>query len=159
MQQATVFRKIENNKYIFKLTEYPETKSYSELIKFEKNNGFRQVIINSEIMIKIIMNVLQNDSFVLRSIVFNDTVDSEYREEIDYKVRGLKKNPLLLTELVTDLSWASEKNSIDIEKIDLAYEVSGEFESVTIICNGVISGTNLNYFFENYLKKSLEESF
>ena len=110
-------------------------------------------------MIKIIMNVLQNDSFVLRSIVFNDTVDSEYREEIDYKVRGLKKNPLLLTELVTDLSWASEKNSIDIEKIDLAYEVSGEFESVTIICNGIISGTNLNYFFENYLKKSLEESF
>ena len=89
MQQAKVFRKIENNKYIFKLTEYPETKSYSELIKLEKNNGFRQVIINSEIMIKIIMNVLQNDSFVLRSIVFNDTVDSEYREEIDYKEKSV----------------------------------------------------------------------
>ena len=40
MQQAKVFRKIENNKYIFKLTEYPETKSYSELIKFEKNTSY-----------------------------------------------------------------------------------------------------------------------
>lgn len=159
MKQAKIFREISNNIYSFKLVDYPNTKSYSELIKEEKSKGYRQVIINSEIMIRIITNAVQKENVLLKSIILNDTVDEYYREEIDMKVKKCKDSPMVLSELLTNLAWTSEDGSIDIEKIGFAYNINDQYHYITVICNGVLSGTEVDYFYKNYLEAVLKGSF
>src|SRR5699024_1555428 len=159
MKQAKIFRKVLNNIYSFKLVDYPETKNYSELIKEEKLKGYRQVIINSEIMIKIITNAMQKKDIILKSITLNDAVDQYFREEIDMKVKQCRDNPLVLSELLTNLAWTSEDGSIDIEKVAFAYLTNDQFHYITVICNGVLSVTEIDYFYNNYLEAVLKRSF
>ena len=66
MKQSKIFRKIDNGIYYFKIVEYSPNQVYSELVLQEKQKGFRQVIINSEIMIKILSKVLTKEDFVVR---------------------------------------------------------------------------------------------
>ncbi|HFD1682802.1 TPA: hypothetical protein QFO96_002541, partial [Enterococcus faecium] len=82
-KQSKIFRKIDNGIYYFKIVEYSPNQVYSELVLQEKQKGFRQVIINSEIMIKILSKVLTKEDFVVREIKFNSTVDKDYQEEIN----------------------------------------------------------------------------
>lgn len=159
MKQAKIFRRVVKNIYSFKLVDYPSSESYSSLIKEQKKHGYRQVIINSEIMIKIILKALDNTKIVLKDIVLQDSVDSDYREEIQRKIKKCNDNSNVLTELLTSLAWASEEDSIDIDKIKFAYELNDEFHYITIICNGVLSGSEINRFYNDIIEAALKESF
>lgn len=159
MKQAKVFRKIQSNIYNFRLVDYSANKNYTSFIKEEKVNGFRQVIINSEIMIKIITYAVQDKSVVLKNIILNDSVDKGFHEEINLKVKEIVGNPLALLELVKNLAWTSEDGSIDIEKIGFSYEVNNNYHTITIICNGVLSGTEISHFYKEYLEPVLKDNF
>lgn len=159
MRQAKIFRKIYNNNYTFKLANYIQNISYLELVKQEKRNGFRPVIINSEIMIRIITRAIINKKIVLKKIKFNDNVEEEYRDEIDGMVAQINDNPTINTELMTSLAWASEDNSIDIERLSFSYEIEGEFYQIEVISNGVLSGLEIDYFYDNFIKPVLEGIF
>src|SRR5699024_2172489 len=120
--------------------EYSPNQVYSELVLQEKQKGFRQVIINSEIMIKILSKVLTKEDFVVREIKFNSTVDKDYQEEINEICKSITSDRSELGNLIAKLAWASERNSIDVEMIDMAYKSSDNFYSIKVICNGVLSG-------------------
>lgn len=159
MEQWKVFRKITNNKYTFKLSRYDHDMNYSELIKSEKNNGFRQVIINSQMMIKLVDVLLNKDDFVLREIVFNEMVNEEYKEEISSLVNNIKKRDGTTLILLERLLWCAEKESIDIEKMKYSYRKNNEYLDIMIVCNGIISGKNPKQFYDDYLNNFLIESF
>ena len=159
MRNAKIFRKVDNNIYTFKLAEYSQSVSYSDLIKSEKVNGYRPVIINSEIMIKIITKAIRNKKIVLKKIKLNETVDNNYRQEIDKMVSQVYSNPMISTELLTSLAWASEDNSIDIEKLLFSYELENKYYNIEIISNGVLSGIRVDVFYNNIIKLVLESIF
>ncbi|MGJ0905850.1 hypothetical protein [Enterococcus faecium] len=159
MKQSKIFRKIDNGIYYFKIVEYSPNQVYSELVLQEKQKGFRQVIINSEIMIKILSKVLTKEDFVVRAIKCNRTVDKDYQEEINEICKSITSDRSELGNLIAKLAWASERNSIDVEMIDMAYKSSDNFYSIKVICNGVLSGSDPANFFDDHLLKILEENF
>lgn len=160
MNQVKIFRKIKNSKSIFKATEYRESDCYADVIKSEKELGYRQVIINSSLMLKIIADFSLNENFVLLEVTFNQSVDKEYTDEIKKYINDIKVNRALTNELILKLSWASEKDSIDIEKISFGYKEidrdKNSFKMITIISNGVLSGNDTLSFYSKYLLNTLE---
>lgn len=157
MEQAKIFRSYDGMNYRFLLIPYTATDNYSSFIKANREQGLRQVIINSEIMIKILVSVVKDENSVIQQVKLNNYNDEDIQNEIDNIARGVKTNRTNIGELVRVLSWASEDNSIDIETVTIAYmnnEIN-KFESIDIFCNGILSGHNTLYFYQKYLHKIL----
>ena len=117
-----------------KIIEYnPDEVSYIELIRDMRKQKFRQVIINSEIMIKIMERVL-NHKGIVQEISLEEGTDTELIEEINNYIKKIKRNASFFSKLKESLSWAEEYDSIDIMALTVYY--SGV--QVEIKSNGII---------------------
>lgn len=154
-QYGKVFKKQTNGLNIFEIRAYdPNIEKYFDVIKKARDDGFKQVIINSEIMSKLMFNILNSQGFILK-INMTDNTDEYLVDNIKSLVSKLKTNPLLFVKLKEELNFITESGSIDISSIEIFID-STRYE---IKSNGLIVGTNLDSFFEKIFFPTLEDYF
>ncbi|WP_068983849.1 hypothetical protein [Lysinibacillus xylanilyticus] len=143
-----IFRKYSAEEIDFNLNIYkPDEKKYHEVICEMKKRGFKQLIINSELMIEIMSQVIQNNGFIL-GIHFTESIDEYLTGKVKDLILKIRHKPMSFIELKELLDWTVDNNSIDISRIELLYKNS-KFE---IYSNGqIIGGENINVIFEEIL--------
>ncbi|MDI4570444.1 hypothetical protein [Bacillus altitudinis] len=154
-QYGKVFKKQTNGLNIFEIRAYdPNIEKYFDVIKKARDDGFKQVIINSEIMSKLMFNILNSQGLILK-INMTDNTDQYLVDNIKSLVSKLKTNPLLFVKLKEELSFITESGSIDISSIEIFID-STRYE---IKSNGLIIGKNFDVFFNNIFLPTLEDYF
>ncbi|UAK17540.1 hypothetical protein [Sporolactobacillus terrae] len=132
---------------------YNETDKYYEIIKTARSNGFKQVIVNSEIMINLLYTILGNRGIILK-INMSDNTDDEIKDNIKSIIRSIKKDKLNFVKLKDELEWATESGSIDINSIEIFITNI----KAQIYSNGILFSQNNETIF-NIIKATLEEYF
>lgn len=97
---------------------YNIKQDYYSYVEGNVNNGFRQVIITSEIMLAIIEHFLVNHKSKLVNIEFL-VEDDELNEEINVFLKKMESNGAVWATLKERLNFVSYNDSIDIKKIEL----------------------------------------
>lgn len=125
--------------------EYSPGNDYYEFIREQREAGFKQIIITSEIMLKIIDEYFLNRKMNISSIEF--MVDDDC---LDKEVKSILNNMLsdraYYNKLIDKIKFLIEESSIDIKKIEL----KGKLEDNTVISifiqvNGIL-GINEDHF-------------
>lgn len=132
----------------------PVKEKYFEVIKEARNEGLKQVIINSEIMTDILYATLNSDGLILK-VNMSDNTDDDIKENVKSIIRRLKSDKLIIEKLKEELEWAADSGSIDINSIDV-YFSNKRYE---IYSNGIIHGDDLNLIFGKIMKPVLENYF
>ncbi|MFU0831678.1 MAG: hypothetical protein ACFWUC_01900 [Oscillospiraceae bacterium] len=94
-----------------------EVNYYNFIDKYHRL-GFRQIILTSEIMIELANHYFLTKYFNVTKIVFMET-DDELNDEISYLLRMIQKDRAYWGKLIERLSFLSNDESIDIERIEL----------------------------------------
>jgi len=154
MVLAKVFKSQKNGKLNLRLETYdPKQKKYTDVVASMRDEKFKQVILNSEIMIMIMEKVLKLQG-ILMKIELEDTTDPDIIEEVNDLVKKIREeNVIYYEDLVKLLFWTNDNNSIDLRKITVALE-RNKYE---IFSHGIIDGENYDELFEKVLLPVLEE--
>ncbi|WP_017379730.1 hypothetical protein [Paenisporosarcina sp. TG-14] len=148
-----VFRKYSHNELnIFNKSYNPEKEKYHEVILEMKSRGYKQVIINSELMVRILNEIILNEGFILQ-IKFTDNTDENLIVDVTNLIKNIRHNPIQFINLKEKLDWALDNNSIDIFNVELLYKNN----KYTVYSNGLIMGNELNVIYEEIVKKILIE--
>ena len=132
-QYAKIFKKIsENGIEIVKFDYSPSQDEYYSFIKKHFDDGFRQVIITSEIMIEIAKDYFLYRSFKISNIEFM-IEDRHLADEIRIILDKLSTDRAYLAQLTDRLRFLIEESSIDIKKIEL----KGKTETNTAVSLGI----------------------
>lgn len=110
---------------------------YYALILEAQKKGCRQVILTSDIMIKIAEAFLTTESATITDIAFF-VEDDNLQKEIAKLIELMRQNSAYWGALKDKLKFLSEDDSIDIKKISLQGKNDGGF-LISLFVNGVIS--------------------
>jgi len=158
MQAAKIFKKLQDQKYIFRLVPYDfERSNYSELIKQQKCEGYRQVLFNTELMLEIIKATYSYASIYIVKINMSEDATEDVQREIDGLVLETRNNKEKIFKVIEELEWYSDSESIDISEILIA-EI-GSVGEVIIKSNGIFIGEEMNRLFEIFVSLQLERYF
>ncbi|WP_427127940.1 hypothetical protein ACQCPQ_31065 (plasmid) [Priestia megaterium] len=144
----------EKNNQLLLRSYDPVKEKYFEVIKEARNEGLKQVIINSEIMTDILYATLNSDGLILK-VNMSDNTDDDIKENVKAIIRKLKSDKLIFVKLKEELEWAADSGSIDINSIDI-YISNKKYE---IHSNGIIHGDDLDSIFDKIMKPVLEKYF
>lgn len=154
-QYGKVFKKSVDNKINLFLNPYaPDKEKYFEIIKVAKSKGLKQVIINSELMTKILFYALESNGVILK-INLSDSTDQEIIDNINSIVPKIRTNPLLFSKLKDELDWAIDSGSIDITSIQI-FILNQAFQ---IYSNGIVSGPDISELFNQIMKPVIGKYF
>lgn len=142
------------NNHLFLRSYDPVKEKYFEVIKEARNEGLKQVIINSEIMTDILYATLNLGGLILK-VNMSDNTDDDIKENVKSIIRKLKSDKLIFVKLKEELEWAADSGSIDINSIDV-YFSNKMYE---IHSNGIIHGDDLDSIFDKIMKPVLEKYF
>lgn len=95
---------------------YDDNVEYYTFLRKCRNEGYKQVIITTEIMIQIIRYACLEKGQSIYKIEFVEE-DSELESEINAILQNMAKKPAYLTVLLDKLKFLSESSSIDIKRI------------------------------------------
>lgn len=144
-----VFRKYSNGELnIINKSYNPDTEKYHEVILEMKSSGYKQVIINSELMLKLLNEIILNEGFILQ-IKFTDNTDENLIIDVNNLIGKIRYDRIQFIKLKEVLNWALDNNSIDIFNVELLYKQ----KKYTVYSNGLILGEEINVLFEEILKK------
>lgn len=154
-EYGKVFRDIISERKSFILCTYkPEEESYFEVVKRARDEGKRQVVLNSEIMTEIMFCIINNNGIV-RKINLSDSTDEDVIDDINSLISKMKKDPLLFIKLKDELEWAYDSGSIDINNVTVYFDGS----QFTIHSNGIIFGERPVDLFEKIIRQVLVKFF
>jgi UTP-glucose-1-phosphate uridylyltransferase len=147
-KEGKVFRNSKNIKNIEIIAkEYDKTKNdYYGFIKKYNSLGLRQVIITSEIMIKLIEIYTVSRRFSINEIDFM-VEDYVLDDEINMYLSNIKEDRANLVYLLEHLKFLAHDDSIDIKSITLqgqSINIEKEFR-VIIRVNGLFSISDYSY--------------
>ncbi|MBO0457538.1 hypothetical protein JZO77_12435 [Enterococcus hulanensis] len=158
MEYGKVFKKVSDRSLNLKLVPYDfSIDNYSDLIKSQKRDGFRQVLFNSELMLRIVKSIYDYDYLYLAKIKMSGDTEVNIQEDINKFVMESRLNRELLFRIVDELEWYSDKESIDICEIHF-YSKKTSSKSV-LKNNGIISGVSINEIFSQFISPQLKRYF
>lgn len=114
----------------------PKNIEYFDLIETQKKQGLNQFIITSDIMIKIIRMFVVERQFSLVSIDFMNE-DDDLIEKIEGLIEKIGQNSLFFADLLNELHFLSDEQSIDILKIKLKRRKESKSTQLKIQANGI----------------------
>lgn len=115
-KKAKFFWKTHNcSKEIFCMP-YDENMEYYAFLKQYYNEGYRQIIITSEIMIEIIKHFVLEKGISVYNIEFMED-DSDLVEEIESLIDRFLEDKVFFVRLLEKLNFLAEKSSIDIKRV------------------------------------------
>lgn len=161
MKYGKVFKKLDRGNYDFKIVPYYTSSSYSdsysELIKKQKQDGFRQVLFNVELMLKLINAVYYCNDLHLKEVKMCSDVEKNIQSRIDDLVIDSRKNRKVIFKIVEELEWYSDRESIDIFEI---YFYDNSTSSRTVLkLNGIVYGDEIDSLFRKFICPQLKRYF
>lgn len=143
-------------KFFWKMTEggklstvlpLDENVEYYCLLKKYREEGFRQVIITSEIMIKIIEYFVLNKKYKNYKIDLMES-DKDLNKKINSIIERVNEEQVYFSELIKLLNFISEKSSIEINRIYFkGRDEDGEVVNFFIQSNGIIGINDEKFHF------------
>ena len=115
----------------------PETQDYYQMVQKTINNGYRQIICTSSLMISIIEHYLVYHNAKLSNIEFLQEED-ELNTEIREIIRKLRDNGAYWAILKERLEFLSKYDSIDIKQVVFKC-IEGDGYIIDVRVNGLIS--------------------
>ncbi len=91
---------------------------YYTFLKEQFEAGYRQIIVSSEIMIKIIETAVLSDGLFVYEVKLSENDDS-MQYEIDTLLNLIEKVPAYFGKLIEKLSCMAEESSIDIARVKI----------------------------------------
>lgn len=125
-----------------KVIDYDLSQEYYSLIKRAQENNCRQVIITSDIMIRLAEYLLTSEKATITNISFF-VDDEELQQEIDKILKSLQNNSAYWGILKTKLDFLSKHDSIDIKEMSFC-NISQSYLA-RIVVNGIISISEPKY--------------
>ncbi|AQY41151.1 hypothetical protein P4V72_00095 [Bacillus thuringiensis] len=135
-------------------TYNPDKEKYFEIIKRARGKGLRQVIINSELMLEILYQVLENNGVILK-VNLSDSTDDEIKDNINSILPKIRQDKELYVKLREELEWAVDSGSIDIFNIEV-YVFKTRYQ---IFSNGIINSSKMDEMFEKVILPVLRKYF
>ena len=123
--------------------EEQDTEYYS-FLKQKKQDGYRQVIISSEIFMSFLRFAVGEKGYSLLGIEFMEE-DTDFNSEIDVLISMLQTNPACFAPLMDKLQVVAEKSSIEIKRVSFKSRINGMAVQFFIQSNGLI-GVNAEAF-------------
>lgn len=155
-EYGKTFKKIVNNTYNFSLVNYDEKlKKYSDVIKEQKDKGYRQVLFNSELMLKLIAAIEKYPNEILKNVNMCSDTDQRTQANINDLVLKTRTETKYIKKLVSELEWYSDNESIDIISIEF-FNIQDN-NSVTVKTNGILHGVRIGTLFDKLIIKNLRE--
>jgi hypothetical protein len=102
--------------------------NFTKIMKEKYNDGYNQVIINSEIMIDLIEKALFDKWTLLNVNISDPSVDAETLNEIHGIVTSIKADKLNFLNLKSYLDWALDEGSIFIDSLKFAKEIGNTYQ-------------------------------
>lgn len=145
------------------LIPYKEDISYFSFLREQHQKGYRQIIVNSEMMIKLLKVLTSDYSLSIVNIEFMED-NIELNNQISYLVDGVNdKKQGAINALIAQLSLISEESSIDIKSIEIKKTLRQNIKNplyLKIQSNGIISTNNENSeFLSTVVVKEIEDYF
>lgn len=126
----------ENNNVEVTAVNYPfEEVPYFTFIKEQKQHDRKQVIISSDLMIKILENTILSNGDILK-VSLNNQTDEAFVDEVEKKVRELQLGTTNINELISLFSIFIENQSLDIKEAKIKFND----QVVRITSEGVLIG-------------------
>lgn len=122
--------------------EYQPADGYYSLVQREQQIGHSQVIITSNIMLRISEMLLTKYAFDIAGIEF--MVEGEdFEDEIHTLILALKDNKAYWASLKEKLQFLQKEDSVEIKKISFKSSQSGELLDVFV--NGIFISSEVTY--------------
>lgn len=132
-EKIKLFRKMDGASEHVHYLPYDDNIEYYAFLRKCRDNGYKQVIVTSEIMIQILRYVCLKKEQRVYKIEFVED-DEELEKEINILLELMINNKAYLSELLEKLRFLSEKSSIDLKKIYI---------------KGTWDNCNVNYFIQS----------
>lgn len=139
MNKYKLFWKLgDSNKCIFS-QPFDDGEDYYSFLKRQFDDGYRQIIVSSEVMIELIKSSVINQGLKVYKIEFTEE-DSSLSEDISCLLDAMTAHRVLLNTLIEKLLFLAETSSIDIKRI----YISGRLEcgiavDLFIQSNGIVA--------------------
>ena len=148
--------KKKTDSYSLTLCSLNKLDNYRNIMKEQYDSGYTQVIVNTDLMLKIIESMLKKNWVLLRVEIDDPSVDEETLQEITILVDKIKENVLNFNRLKEYLEWALDDGSIFIDKIKISIIEGVQKINCEINSNGLMYGNNNNFVFDNFIKGIIE---
>lgn len=132
--------------------QYDINQNYYKLIREKQKEGFSQFIITSDLMIEIMQYFILKGNMNIISIEFMSE-DEEVENEIVNILKLMEGNLAYWIELREKILFLSEKNCIEVKKVDFRNCIGGAY-IFSIQVNGIIIAPKDKF---NYIVKSISE--
>ena len=131
---------------------------YYDFIKEYINRGFRQVILTSNIMLKVIERFIVDLNFDIYRIDFMED-DDELEYNVNTIIKEAEKNRIEYFKLFDLLESVREESSIDIKKVYLKGKIESHTVDIFLQVNGIVGiSKNENKSMIEKIKKYVERS-
>lgn len=112
-KKAKLFRFKKDQNERITCISYDDNEEYYSFLREYRSKGYRQVIITTEIMIKIIETSVLNDNLFVYKIELAEE-DEELEKEIDQLLTKTQHNSSYFALLLEKIQFLSERSSIDL---------------------------------------------
>lgn len=145
------------------LIPYNENASYFNFLSEQHKRGYRQIIVNSEMMIELIKILLLEYSLSVANIEFMED-NIELNDQISYLLKGANDGKKeALKALLAQLSLIAEESSIDIKLIEVKGYLNNDIKRplfFRVQSNGGFSINDNGYeFVRDVVIKKIEDYF
>ena len=111
---------------------------YYTFIKQQKKENYKQIIISSELMLKLMDKTILEGGEILK-VTLSEKNDQEFQEKINLLVEDLRLDKECIDNLKQELSWVIGDQSIDISELKILYNNVG----VSITSDGILYGSEV----------------
>lgn len=155
--QSKFFVDIDSNTLFY--FPVPKNKDYYSFIKDKIQEGFRQVIITSDIMIEYLVFAFSKRKASLVEVELLED-DPDYQNEINNDISAVNGNRDLFVNLVEELKYLSDEKTAEIKLIKIKYRENSKPVVLSISINGLITHSSNEESIKgiNDLKKIISES-
>lgn len=116
---------------------YDETSEYYSFLKNQFDQGYRQVIISTSLIISLLKELSTRYGMQVYKIEFNED-DEELAEEMSQLIQSIQKNPAYICLLCERLEFLSDDSSIDISRISFKGKIETIHVDIKIQSNGIV---------------------
>jgi len=146
MTKAKLFWKIGDQTKKIITIPYNDDIEYYAFVRENRDAGYRQVIVTSEVIIYLIQKIVI-DRFQVFEIEMTDN-DDEFNAEISNLLERVDQNPACLSELMSLLSFLAEGSSIEIQRIKFKGRTTNDIAVMGFIQSNGLLGVSSEVFKE-----------
>lgn len=140
IKKIKLFWKTGNSQKAIECIPYYDDQDYYSFVKSNYEQGYRQIIISSEIMVELIKEFVLS-GYTVAEIQFAEE-DTDFEGDIQDILSQMHTNMAFFVQLIDRLNFLSVNSSIEIQRIKLVGRLSDGIASRLFIQSNGIIGIN-----------------